>query len=56
MFMDDPLFKALFDGHDIYELVDKLIEADIMTKENLLERYWDEIEENEEEISPFSEE
>lgn len=53
MFMDDPLYKGLFDGYDIYELVDILIEHDIIDKEKLLERFWDDIKEAEEEIAPF---
>lgn len=54
MHTDDlELFVSFFDGYDLYELIDLLVEADIIDKRNLLERYWYEIKEKGEEIAPF---
>lgn len=54
MHTDSELYKSLYDGYDLYELVDLLIDHDIIDKESLLRNYWYEIEEAKENISPFS--
>ena len=50
---ESELYKSLYDGYDLYELVDLLIQSGIIDKDTLLGKYWDEIEEAGEEIRPF---
>lgn len=53
---DVGIFRTLYDStKDVYELVDILIEAGIITKESLLEKFDVEIEEYAEELTPFIE-
>ena len=47
-------FQQIYDGYDLYELLQILIDCGIINKSTLLEKYWDEIDDHIEEILPFS--
>jgi hypothetical protein len=45
--------QIIYDSYSVYELVDILLELGIMSKEDLIEDYWDDIEEELDEFLPF---